>query len=243
MYFNNNDYLVYSSQKTATQSVVVTLLNSNYKLFHIHFISDLKLHYPELPVSKKLFMSSLEEYIKLNNKKLKLITIIRNPFDRLISSFFQTNHDDEISYKKVEPSNTIIMKNNIDDLCDMYIDSISSKNSVNYSESLYEIAEIFKFDIASSLICKGDYYYYSNDLIELYVLDFNKVNDKDYLNRSLNINIKTMWISNYTTDKIYNKKYSDFKKIIKEKEHENNLNEIIKTFYNKDDLKLFYDFI
>ena len=42
MYFNNNDYLVYSSQKTATQSVVVSLLNSNYKLFHIHFISDLK---------------------------------------------------------------------------------------------------------------------------------------------------------------------------------------------------------
>ena len=47
---------------------------------------------------------------------MKIITIIRNPKDRLISSFFQSYHTDEISFMGKNETDTTVTINNIEDL-------------------------------------------------------------------------------------------------------------------------------
>ena len=45
-----------------------------------------------------VFIEILQRYKYDNKKKIKIISIIRNPFDRLPSSFFQSYHTDEIIF-------------------------------------------------------------------------------------------------------------------------------------------------
>ena len=90
MNLNKIDFLIYSSHKTSTQSLVSILNLNKYKSIHCHHIRNLKvLLNKNQQVNKEMFIKALLNYININKKKLKIITIIRNPKDRLISSLFQ----------------------------------------------------------------------------------------------------------------------------------------------------------
>ena len=97
-------------------------------------------------------------------------------------------------------------------------------------ESIDELSTIFEINIINELNKKENYYYWENDLIELYILDFKKIINDDnieYLNNIFNINIKTFINSNLTKNKSYKDKLNEFKKI-----NDDKLNEKIKKFYN-----------
>ena len=76
------DYLVFSSHKTATQSTLASLRASGFKALHCHTLYNI-----DIEVGR--FAEYLDRYKDHNNKKLKIISIFREPVERLISSFFQ----------------------------------------------------------------------------------------------------------------------------------------------------------
>ena len=122
MNFNNLDFLVYSSHKTSTQSIVEILNIHDIKTIHCHHINNFKFtlaNYNGL-ITDETFIQGLINYKNTNDKKMKIISIIRNPKDRLISSFFQSFSTDEVEFLKKNENNTTIIVTNVDDLCIMY---------------------------------------------------------------------------------------------------------------------------
>lgn len=218
--FCKYDYFVFSSHKTATQTLLATFKINGYGSLHIHTILNfnvvLKLNHAEDELIE-YFMKGLVEYKDKKNKKLKIITVIRNPFDRLISSFFQQNYDDMVYQHKQNPKNTIIMKHNINDLKTHFYDQmITDKNNL-YNESILEINKLFNVDVFNNMVKKDKSYYYNHDLFELYILDFNEIISSHslmYLNNVLDICIDKMGSSNETSKKIYYNKFKKFKKIV-----------------------------
>ena len=68
MDFNNLNFLVYSSHKTSTQSLLAIFASNKYKSIHCHSITDLSHHYANINITPNLFMESLINY-KNKNKK------------------------------------------------------------------------------------------------------------------------------------------------------------------------------
>jgi len=235
MNFQHLDFLIYSSHKTSTQSLISILRNNRYNTIHCHKLTDLSIH-KEL-ISDELFIKELKKYKQINNKKLKIISIIRNPNDRLISSFFQSFHTDEVQINKKNESETTIMIYNINELVINYSNRIKNSNLPGNLESINEIQKIFNINLIKKLRKHKkkekeeiNKYYINNDLFELYILDYNKLiseNNLDYINNVLNIKCINNYKTNLSKDKIYYNKYKQIKKKIP-----NEIRNIIESKYN-----------
>jgi hypothetical protein len=215
------DFLIYSSHKTSTQSLLKTLSHYNYKCCHCHSVDDLKITLPSLfrdvESQQKNFIPYLHNYKNVNNKKLKIITIIRNPNDRLISSFFQSFHSDEISFLGKNEDKTTIMVNDDEDLIKIYIKKIEDGSLSGKIESILEMEILFNINILDNLIKNENYYTFNHELFELFILDFKKIIADDnnlYINKCLNVNLSTIFSDNLTKDKIYYQKFINIKKLI-----------------------------
>ena len=233
----NLDYLIYSSHKTSTQSLKSTLKASEYNCGHCHTLQyNLTRTMSEYfnnsnPLTHNSFIKYLQDYKTVNDKKLKIISTIRNPIDRLISSFFQTFHTDEIIFQKKLPKNTTIMKHNKQFLLNKYIQHIINDDMKHRKEALSEFSEILNMNIIENLVKKDNYYYLEHDLFELYVLNFKDVIDNDhnltYINNCLKTNCSNIQKHNLSSDKLYYPKYVNVKKMIPQ-----HVNDVIKIRYN-----------
>lgn len=99
------EYLVFSSHKSATQTAISSMSQSGIKCIHCHSLGNIGL-------SEGDFSGYLKEFERRNGRKLKIISIFRDPLERLISSFFQwfaigvirnnivKNRQDTIIYRK-----------------------------------------------------------------------------------------------------------------------------------------------
>jgi hypothetical protein len=234
MKLDNLEFLIYSSHKTATQSIIGILNTNCISANHIHILENLNW----TPV---IFIENLHKYKKQHNKKLKIITVVRNPIDRLKSSFFQSFYDDYIKFLHYTPENTPIMKYNLHELFKLYKSKLSDTTLPGIKESLFELNDIFQVDIIKESTFKKfeQMYYYENDLIELYILRFDYIirDTLKYLNKCLHLQLTELIKSNTTEQKIYFKKYNQFKKI-QDKQSE----EYIRNRY-KTDLLFFTNFI
>src|SRR5712692_6116826 len=76
------EYLVFSSHKTATQTVKHSLIASGINCLHAHNVGDIGLE-------KNQINAYLADYRKKNYRKLKIISVFRDPLERMMSSFFQ----------------------------------------------------------------------------------------------------------------------------------------------------------
>lgn len=229
MKFNDLDFLIYSSHKTSTQSLLSILKTNNYKAIHCHELTQLSLFCTN-PPTKETFIQYLINYKTIKNYKLKIISCIRNPKTRLLSSFFQSYFSDEISFNNISEENTTISVKSEDELCVMYEENIKNKKLLGKMESLDELSVIVNKDLLNKLENKKDYYYLNNDLFELYVLDFNCLIDKNvlnYLNNVLMLNLKILSSCNLSENKSYYNKYKNIKKRIGGK-----FDEIIENQYN-----------
>jgi len=234
MNFQHLDFLVYSSHKTSTQSLISILRNNKYNAIHCHKLLDLSISIPKNLISNELFIKELKRYKEINNKKLKIISIIRNPIKRLISSFFQSYHTDEVQINKINELYTTIMTNSTEELILNYKNKIQNNCLAGGIESLDEISTIFNIKLIKKFRKqkkqKKNYYYFNHDLFELFVLDFNKLideNNLNYINNILNTNCIINNKSNLSKNKIYYDKYNEIiKKIPSE------INDIIKLRYN-----------
>jgi hypothetical protein len=172
------------------------------------------------PANKETFIKYLQDYKNINSKKLKIISVIRKPTERLLSSFFQSFHNDEIMFSNKKELETTIITNTIESLLEKYKECIINDKLPGGYESLYEMSNIFELNILDNLIKKHNHYYLNHDLFELFVLDFNKLiadNSLSYLNMCLNIRLneqRPLKKVNSSKNKIYRYKYEDMKKKI-----------------------------
>ena len=237
--FNNIEYLIYSSHKTSTQSLMSIFKKNKIKIELYHNISNIPLLYPKIsPINnigckeyygwgendinqknilKKFVLDNIHKYN--NNKKLSIISVIRNPIERLLSSFFQSYHNDEMSYHNIKADNTTIQKLNVLELYDLYCKKIDDDSLQGNIESLDEMSFLFDIDIINNLEKKENYYYFENESIKLYVLKFEHVinnNNLIYLNKILNIKLILNSKNNLSLNKQYYNKYNELKKLIGE---------------------------
>lgn len=244
--FNNIEFLIYSSHKTSTQSLMSIFKKNSINVSFFHNISNIPLLYKNITPVKNIDNNDInnndinqkkilkdfviENFAKYNiKKKLSIITVIRNPIDRLSSSFFQSYHDDEISYHNKSKNNTTIAKLNVLELYNLYCDKIENNSLPGNIESLDEMSFIFDIDIINNLENRENYYYFENELIKLYVLKFKYVidnNNLNYINKILNLNLKLNSRSNLSLNKSYYNKYIRFKKLI----NDNIKNKIYKKY-------------
>jgi hypothetical protein len=197
----NKEFYIYSTHKTATQT-----LKSSFNTNHIHEVKNIN-YTPEQ------FENDVKKYYAINKRKIKIITVLRSPSKRVISSYFQLKHDREIRINKVNKYETTIMKNDIDYL----ISDISNfiLNEQYPKESLYEILKIFNFSV-DDIIIREKYGFYENNIIELYVLDFDIITSKEkmkYLTDIFGNKVKN-YNTNKSDDKIYYNKYQIIKEHI-----------------------------
>ena len=229
MNLNKIEFLIYSSHKTSTQSLVSILNLNKYKSIHCHHIRNLKvLLNKNQQVNKEMFIKALLNYININKKKLKIITIIRNPKDRLISSLFQSYHTDELNFKKKEET-TINLKN-LNELKEFYQESIQNDTLPGGVESIDELSDIINVNIISNLEKRNNFYYFNHNLFELYILDFNKLIQQDnlnYINNKLKTKCELNIQTNLSKNKIYYEKYLMLKSMIS-----NDINDLIIKKYH-----------
>jgi hypothetical protein len=77
------EVLVFSSHKTATQTIRSTLNHSDIPTLHGHTLGDIGLKKGEMG-------SFLKEYLERNGRRLTVISVFREPFERMVSSFFHS---------------------------------------------------------------------------------------------------------------------------------------------------------
>ena len=212
---NNLDILIFSSSKTATYTLMKTFNNYIYKSLLFHSFNTKNLW--DLDINKNNIIMLLKQYNDINKKRLKIVTVIRNPYERIISSYFQLHYDFEIKMCNKHEKDTTIIKNNADIICTNILNSFTTESFITdfYKESLYELMKIFNDDILSKVVLKNGSYYYENMYIELYILDFKKINDINYINTCLDINLTKIISENITSNKSVDVK--DKYSLVKEK--------------------------
>ena len=131
----NLDYLVFSSHKTATQTICHSLIRSGVAAKHTHYLETLKI------AGVSDFQRYLKEYLSLNQRPLKIISVMRNPFERILSSFFYQRHNDEIRINMVAADQTTVTTSSIEQLCSLLVSLILRPSDqkgkmYGYTESL-----------------------------------------------------------------------------------------------------------
>ena len=232
MNLNDLDFLIFSSHKTATQTLLATINSTNFKTIHCHSIHNFIIILPTYKgeISNETFIQALTNYKNINNKKLKILSIIRNPKDRLISSFFQTFSTDETNFHNINETDTTFAVKSVEELCVIYENLINKKKYPYLKESIDDMSNIFKINIINNLEKKHNHYYFNHDLFELYVLDFNKIIKLDshiYINNILGTNFIYINNDNLSKNKCYYDKYINLKNMLGIK-----LDYIIETRYN-----------
>ena len=229
----NLDFFVYSSHKSGTQTLVSSLNVSGVKASHIHALSNVN-------IKRGSFCHILDYYLLKNNKKMNVISIFRNPFERHISSFFQWHGTRPLALKEVkEITETLIFKSSIGELQDKFYSELRDQSLIGFSDSLHEIFQELGI-CADDLEFSKDRKYgiYETEVIKLYFLRhdifFNEF--QHLLSEIAGIKI-TQDNKNISDNKFYKQKYAEFKKTLSAP------NDLIFNVYNsKSDLmKLFYD--
>lgn len=194
-----------------TQSLKGTLNYNGFSCVHAHQPKDIEL-------TNKQIMELSEEYYKHNNKKIKIISVYRDPMDRLISSFFQslsvekwgrTEHG--IEEKLVNFNESILFSEDFNSIMERFWYYCALKNGVN--ESLDLICDIYGIK-QNEISFQEDKIFTKNEFpnIDLFVSRFDVLKD----NFSEGVSVITghpvvEQIHNVAPQKWYFKKYEEFR--------------------------------
>ncbi len=238
--FTEHEFFIYSSHKTSTQTLIKTFELNGYPSSHIHLLKNMNMTSDE-------FIQLLKKYHLIRKKKLRIISVIRDPKDRLLSSFFQTNFNDLIFFQNVKPEETIIIKKSEEELIEIFKEQLTRRSLLGLKESLEDLSEILQIPIIDKLIPKNRYFYFENPFLQLYVFDFkDMIRPKDELislfQRIFHIQLKYVETSNLSSEKVYYEKYKKIKELILKRE---DIKELIHQIYQdkfKNKSSLFMNF-
>jgi hypothetical protein len=89
-------FLVFSSQKTATQTILNSLVDSGVNALHCHTLDN-------IGQTEASFKTYLVKYGERNHRPLNIISVFRDPLERMVSSFFQSLSENKFAY--TDPAN------------------------------------------------------------------------------------------------------------------------------------------
>ncbi|QXD31028.1 hypothetical protein [Candidatus Pelagisphaera phototrophica] len=206
--FMEIDYLVYSAHKTGTQSLVETLQHNDLKSLHLHQLQNLGL-------KKGDFQKYVEEYVKKNNRKLKILTVFREPMERQISSFFEAYGSEPIRLDKVkDPTETIIYKYSFKQLQRKFHIELATKTLMGYRESIHEICQELGISLRDfkSIDETKKLFLCETESITLHLIEFHELirNFESILTIITKVPI-TSKVANMADAKWYKDVYHDFK--------------------------------
>ena len=208
----NLDFLVFSSHKTATQSLVNTLNQNNLRTKHCHVLDN-------IGMETGAFLPYLRTYVQQNQRKLNVITIFREPVARHISSFFQWYGSKPLFRKEVDSEfETIIYRNSIEDLQQQLINEINEKSLIGIEESIDQICDELQIDISDlNYDEEKKFGLYEHDYCKIYLLRFDEVtrNFTDLVSQITGKKITEHQYANQSADKWYNSIYAEFKKSLR----------------------------
>lgn len=228
--FKKLDYLIYSPHKTATQSVKASIKGAKYKTSHIHCAYNFK---PNEFSNLNDWGCSKEQALKefLVSIRPKIIYILRDPLERLRSSYFQSYYDDLINCCNFKKEDTPVVKNDVETLFQDFIKRLEEDSLPGKTDSIYELEKILNKNIFSNLENSGDFFYLKDSFLDIVILNFQHIKEKKekYLSSCLKINIDNFYERNLTCKKEYINKYNAFKEMKVKKE----LQEKISQRYKK----------
>ena len=201
------DYLVFSSHKTATQTLRRTLNYTGLECINIH-------HLPDIGLRGGDFQGYLDEYLAHNRKKLNVCSVFREPMERHISSFFQGYGTRPIRLKEVSNEfETIIYKYTIKQLQDKFIQELDDKSLIGIRESLHEICNELHISVEKlNYNSKIGYGFHETENIRLYIFRFDfLINNIENLLSDITGKKIIKQNANMGSSKWYKDIYSEFK--------------------------------
>ena len=203
----NLDYLVYSSHKTATQTLVKTLNSNSFNCINLHNLPDIGLKNGD-------FQEYLNNYLEKKMKKLNVITVFRDPMERHISSFFQGYGTRPIRLKEVgNEFETIIYRYTIEQLQNKFIQELGNKSLIGLSESIHELCHELQISVeALNYNNEIEYGLYESENIRLYIFRFDILTrNTEYLLSDITEKKILINNANMSNSKWYKDIYSEFK--------------------------------
>jgi hypothetical protein len=200
------DYLVFSSHKTATQSVKKSLKKSGLACEHCHHPLNIGLEIAE-------FSDFLEDYRRSTGERLKIISIFREPIPRHVSSFFQTHGWKPLGGKtRLEPEQTKIYLSNIDDLITQFNRELQDGSLRGRSEALRILCRALDLDTEDlNFDAEKKFGHLELDRAEIFILRFDLLMmDFSSLLEEVCKHPIQYEKKNVTNDKWYSEKYKRF---------------------------------
>jgi hypothetical protein len=201
------DYLVYSSHKTGTQTLVRTMNGNGFLCRHCHSL-------PNIGLKGGDFKGYLESYLEKNKRKLNVITVFREPMERHISSFFQVYGSRPLRMKEAKNKvDTIIFRSPVKKLQEKFIFELNAKSLIGMRESIHHICNdlLINVDVLPYNM-KRQFGLYETEHIKLYIFRFDVLFDnfETLLGLITNKNIEKI-DANISTLKWYKDIYIEFK--------------------------------
>jgi hypothetical protein len=211
------DCLVYSSHKTATQTVAHTLRLNNYKCIHCHSLGG-----ETTRLERGTFAQYLEEYHLCNRRRLNIVTIFREPIERYVSSFFSYYGWGVVRKKSVrDATDTIIHKLTVQELQERFVNDVDSRAWHGLHESIDEICSELNIGITDlNYDVERRYGLVEMDDCRLFIFRFDVLTDGNvkYLLSQVTGRASaeiTQKDTNLGSDTWYRDKYAEFKASLK----------------------------
>lgn len=100
------DLLVYSAHKTGTQTLVHSFAAQGLRSLHCHTLANVTTR-----LAPQELAPFLREYRRRRRRPLPILSVFREPIERLLSSFFQTHGDDALRRQPgLAPADTLIAR-------------------------------------------------------------------------------------------------------------------------------------
>lgn len=246
-YKNDNLILIYQQGKVGSRSLSNSIKKKNISQITIHsFHSKIATQLFNNYNSKKYYISKLNNIhyktkmfflLKLlkNNKKLKIISLVREPISRNISFYFQ---DFQIPLMEISSNrDTTISKNiNIEVFIDDFFKNFNHTNGINWFDN--ELKKYFDLNIYKYPFDKErGYSIIKKDNIEFLIIKLEKLNrlkKGNLFNDFLNVKNFNLTRKNDSKEKWYDCIYKDFKESIVFSE------KYINRIYNSKYMRHFY---
>jgi hypothetical protein len=203
-------YLVYSSHKSGTQSVVRTLTASGFPASHFHCLEDASL----LPEDFVGYLKFAKDHY---GKKPTIISSFRLPVDRHISSFFQWYGIGCLKHiPSYRSSDSVIALSGLGALNSLFVSNLASRRFVGYKDSIHEIFRVLHLDPRSFSRQQsegGGFFHLEHPDVNIFLIRY------EYLFRVFPLSLERMLgepfrggiIANRASDKWYSVKYVQFR--------------------------------
>ncbi|MDJ0662083.1 MAG: putative capsular polysaccharide synthesis family protein [Crocosphaera sp.] len=214
--------LVHQMGKVGSSTIYKSLkhLNLSIPIYHTHILDpkiledlkrDINLH-PHLNQRQRIITElCLHEQIKkgLDQKKWKIITLVRDPISKNISSFFE-NLSNPFFYR-----NGTIENQDLDELIQQFLDNFHHQWVLNWFDR--NIKNIFNIDVFSQEFPKDQgYKIFTRENVEVLLIRTEDIDSKieEAMKKFMNLEDFNLINANIAKKKKYAKKYKKFQQII-----------------------------